>query len=175
MPSAMARFQAWPTGITARMYDERSGRLVVRGAHVDRHGFDGLSEPVAGCEVGLVGARPGRDQAHVDLRIRSVEQLREPRRVVDDLAGVAGRVCIERAVALHDHVVPGACDERRLLLMVKIQVHAGGRFEADVVGKSRLAGEALEQCRHTADAFAIEVRHGLGPKASVPAATPRRM
>ena len=94
-----------------------------------------------------------------------MEQLREPRRIVDDLAGVAGRVCIERAIALHDHVVPGACDERRLLLIVKIQVHAGGRFETDVIGKSRLAGEALEQCRHTAHAFVIEVRHGLGPKA----------
>jgi hypothetical protein len=73
--------------------------------------------------------------------IRRVEQPCGPRRVVDDLAGIAGRIRIERTEALHDHLIPCACNERRLLVGMNIQVHLGSRFEADVVGEARLAGE----------------------------------
>ena len=162
MHSAIARFQAWPTGITARIYEECSAAWSYAARTSIAMVSTGFPNQWPDFKIGLIGSRPGRDQAHVDLRIRGVDQLREPRRIVDDLAGIARRVCIERAVALQDYVIPAACDERRLLLKVKIQVHAGGRFETDVIRKSSLAGEGLEQCRHTAHAIAIEVRHGPG-------------
>src|SRR6266850_8469371 len=43
-----------------------AGGLVVRGAHVQSHGFDGFSEPMPGRKKGLVGPRPGRGETDVD-------------------------------------------------------------------------------------------------------------
>ena len=64
-------------------------------------------------------------------------------------------------------MVPGAVDQRRLMVDMPLQVLAGGRLQADVVGQSRFLGEQLEQGRHAANGAAqlvrrIEIMHLVG-------------
>ncbi len=60
--------------------------------------------------------------------------------------GIARIISIQRAVAMHDDMVPGPVDQRLLLRKVVIQALSTDRLDADVVFESGLLSEKLEQC-----------------------------
>jgi hypothetical protein len=107
--------------------------------------------------IGHVGAAPGRGQIDFHIRIAAVEHIGKGSGVFHEKARIAGVILVERAVALQNHLVPFAVEQRTFLSVVVIESHTGHGFEAHVVIQARLGRESLEQRRDAANTGLIQI------------------
>ncbi len=140
-------------------------RAVGGGTKVFGHRRHRLAIPMPLGLIGLVGARPGRDEADVDRGIARLEQRREAADIADIFGGIAGPFTVERAIFLQHDDVPRAVETLAPLVIMKAQRLAALRFQADAIVEPRLLGEQLEQRGHAAVTRIVEV--GDRPRAPV--------
>ena len=153
------RFAHWND--TAHVWGHR--RRIVASAHVIGHGGDRLSGPGTVFRVDLISARPGCHQVDVDSGIAVNEDVGHLFHRFHQLARISGLVEVKRALAMHNHGVPGTSgDQTQSILKVKIQTTAGFCFKRDLVVEPRLLRKGLKQGRHAANTQVIEVCHGIG-------------
>ena len=81
----------------------------------------------------------------------------------NQLRRVARLLGVEQAEAVHHHGVPrAAANLGQLVGKMKIKAAAAARLERHVVVEAGLLRERLEQRGDAADAFVIEIGHGVG-------------
>ena len=136
------------------------GREVITGANVERHIFDRLTCPWLIRQVHLIGPRPGGGQIHFDGCVFASQKIRHCGDGADQFVGITRILSVQRAVAVHDHLIKRASsDNGQLVFEVKVYACATAGLQIDVVIQTGLFGERLKQRWHSTDAFVVEIGH----------------